>query len=76
MKEVLSSEHLMYTLYETAEGRLLLDVVCGGVGWYTAKLLLNEEEAQAFKDEGQFAVDRLALKVCREPSAYSDRTFD
>ena len=51
--------------------QLVLRVLCGGVGLYEVKIVLNEEERQQLEDEG--FLDRLARDVQRDPEAYTRR---
>lgn len=73
MRELLRNERLMYSLSETDRGELILSVICGGIGMYEARLILDPEERQSFKAEGESFLDNLASSIAKHPDRYQDR---
>ena len=62
-----------YILEQDTEGRYFFDVVCGTVAIYTIAFMLNNEEIEAWKKEGETALRHLAYKVRDYPEEYMKR---
>jgi hypothetical protein len=70
---ILQDAERMYSLSQTESGNYVLAVVCGGVGMYEVRLGLTTEEAQSFERAGRSYLDELALRVCKNRGAFTDR---
>jgi hypothetical protein len=73
MRELFRNERLMSSLLETDKGELIFSVVCGGIGMYEARIILNEEEKRRFEIEGEAFLDNLALSIAGDPECYKTR---
>lgn len=71
------SKEAVYHEYGTElrlEGdKLVLDVLCGGVGQFGVELVLNELERERYRREGDSFIKVLADAVRRDPNAYRSR---
>jgi hypothetical protein len=59
-------------LEETDTGEVSLQCVCGGIGLYYRRIVLDQGEIEAL-NEGTLDIDALASDVCKEASAIRDR---
>lgn len=73
-KNVFVNEQRMYRLYRNEREELGIAVLCGGLGSYEKKMLLNDEEQREYESAGRPYLDRLAESVARNPK-YDDRTY-
>ncbi|QQR44235.1 hypothetical protein JKA73_35555 [Myxococcus xanthus] len=67
-EQVLIQSPLMYRLVRSAEGVLFLDVVVGGIAQFTVRVVLTEQEAEAYGRLGRPYADRLAMDVMASPA--------
>lgn len=54
-----------YRLFQRADDRLELEVICGTIASYVVRRTLTEEETARVRDFGEFAARALALRVAR-----------
>lgn len=73
-ENVFFNEQRMYRLFRNEQGALGLGVLCGGVGSYEKKMLLNDEEQREYESAGRTYLDRLAESVARNPR-YDERVY-
>jgi len=71
--ELLVSQEHMYALTEDEEGAKFLEVVCGGVAMENVVVRLTDQELSAYESEGRQSLGRLARKVAKQRSSFSDR---
>lgn len=60
-------------LVEAAGGRLVLNVLCGGIAQFGVEFTLNDEEAAAYRAQGDAYVQNLAYRVTRSPESFAAR---
>lgn len=63
-----------YALVEEDDGTIALQVVSGGFAMYMMDIPLNEEELQAYREEGASYIRRLAANISAKPSNYHHRS--
>ena len=71
-RDVIVDDVKMYRLFE-ADGQLVIGAMCGGIGMYEVKVLLNDEEKAAYAHEGRTYLERLVLKIQRDPESFRPR---
>jgi hypothetical protein len=62
-----------YALFENDDGHLRLEVLCGGIGMYVAKIILSDEEIRVFRERGSEFVEKLAYDVSTDSAKYKPR---
>ena len=62
-----------FELYENDEGELELLALCGSIGMYEVKLVLNDEENDQYKTKGNSFIDDLVTKIRKEESKFISR---
>jgi hypothetical protein len=50
-----------------------LSVLVGGIAQYGMTVRLSPEELSLNREFGDYAIQKLALDICREPSKFRDR---
>lgn len=73
MKRVLEKPWEYDVLEDEGSGRYFIEVVCGGVGTYTLRVPLTDEEAAEFLTDPR-SVETLARKISQAPEEYRGRT--
>lgn len=71
--KILADSAWDYTLESDNEGNLIFEVVCGTVGIYTIRFILNEEETNKWKTEGTTGLRHLAYYVRDYPEEFIKR---
>jgi len=66
-EEVLHQSPLMYRVLREASGKLVIEVVVGGIAMYTVRVRLDDEEAASYASEGSRFSDRLAKEIMANP---------
>jgi hypothetical protein len=74
-EEVLHQSPLMYRVLREGGGRIVLEVVVGGVAMYTVRVRLDEAEAAAYAREGSSYSDRLARDIMARPD-FGGRAYE
>lgn len=49
--------------------------MCGGIGQYEVKILLNDEDRDLYKTLGRTYLKALALRIQRSPENYEGRSL-
>jgi hypothetical protein len=70
--EVIAEKSWDWMLFADGD-RLLLSVVCGGVGVYEMEFELSDDEAQSYRQTGCEYLDRLAGVVRSAPTSFEAR---
>jgi hypothetical protein len=73
MKKLLEDHRRQYELYEDDAGQLVLNVLCGMIGEYEAKIPLNAEEVRRYHSEGKDYLDALACSVSHNTKQFEIR---
>lgn len=63
----------MYGFTRANGDEYVLNVVCGGMAMFEAKIVLSSEEVRSFQLEGKAFIDLLAMDVSKNTSAYVHR---
>ena len=71
--KVVESSPWKYTLYEAEDDRLVLSVVCGGVGLYEVRVPLTPADVEAYRLSGAAYLDNLCAEVAKDPKRFDDR---
>jgi hypothetical protein len=71
VKEQIKKEG-MYKLHEDND-RIILSVVCGGIGMFIAKIVLTDEEVENYRIIGWAYIRDLAYDVAKNHTVYADR---
>ncbi len=71
--KILAESAWDYSLESDAAGNLIFEVVCGTVGIYTIRFILNEDEINKWKTEGTTGLRHLAYGVRDYPEEYIKR---
>lgn len=66
-EEVLHQSPLMYRVLRESSGRLVIEVVVGGIAMYAVRVRLDDEEAESWAREGAAFSDRLAKAITADP---------
>ena len=74
-EDVFVDQERMYRLFRNRLGEIGIAVLCGGIGMYEVKLLLNDEERREYEARGRRYLDDLARDVAKNLKKYDDRTF-
>lgn len=74
-RDIFIDQERMYRLFRNERGRLGLGVLCGGIGMYEVKLLLDDEEQRGYEAGGQPYLNQLARDIAANPGKYEARTF-
>lgn len=74
-EEVLHQSPLMYRVLREAGGRLVIEVVVGGIAMYTVRVRLDDVEAEAYAREGSGFSDRLAREIMAAPK-FGGRAYE
>ena len=74
-EDIFVDQERMYRAFRNDCGEVGIAVLCGGIGVFEVKLLLNEEERQAYETSGRRYLDDLARDVAKNLKKYEDRTF-
>jgi len=72
-KTLIDNAERCYKLLEDDAGDRWLYVLCGTVGEYIAKIRLNPEEVQLYRDRGTEYLDDLAYDINHNPDKYKSR---
>jgi hypothetical protein len=75
MKELIRDVDRMYKLFQD-ENELVLAVVCGGVGMFEVKVVLNDIEKSKYEELGRPYLDNLAYDIGKNTSKYEERTIE
>jgi hypothetical protein len=73
VKEIIKNVEKMFSLDCDDLGHYILSAMCGGVGMYEVSILLDAEEVERFRIEGNAFIEELAYDVVRNTSKYKDR---
>jgi hypothetical protein len=72
MKELFRNAEYMYKLYQNGE-QLVMSVVCGGIGMYEVRVVLNEEERLQYVESGDSFLNELAYDIAKNTQNYLQR---
>lgn len=72
---VLHQSPLMYRVLREASGKLVIEVVVGGIAMYTVRVRLDDEEAASWAREGAAFSDRMAKAIMAQPK-FGGRAYD
>jgi hypothetical protein len=72
MKQIFEKPWSFAVMLDEPSGTHYLDVLCGGAGLYEVRIRLMPDEVKEAQDRWD-VLDSLALKVCRNPEAFSER---
>ena len=72
MKELIRNQEHMYSLYEDGS-RLIIEVLCGGIGMFEVKVVLDKDECDKYAEKGEIFLNTLASDIARDHKRYSDR---
>jgi hypothetical protein len=74
-EDIFIDHERMYRAFRNDRGEIGIAVLCGGIGLYEVKLLLNEEERREYEAGGRQYLDVLARDVAKNERKYDDRTY-
>ena len=74
-KNLLVDQERMYRLFINERCQLGLAVLCGSIGMYEVKLLLDDEELLAYEVGGRTYLNELARDIAANQRKYEARTF-
>lgn len=66
-EEVLYQSPLMYRVLREGSGKLVIEVVVGGIAMYSVRVRLDAHEAEAYAREGTAFSDGLARQIMADP---------
>jgi hypothetical protein len=72
-KVLLENETKGYKLWENDAGNLCIEVLCGGIGMYIAKIILSQEEVELFRERGEDYIQDLAYDIATDSHKYESR---
>jgi hypothetical protein len=72
-RDVLVDHSRMYALVQDHEGRLYLEVTCGGFAMEDVSVPLTDEEKMQLEAEGKPFLDELAWRICKNPEEFRNR---
>lgn len=74
-EDIFVDRERMYRVFRNERGETGIAVLCGGIGMYEVKMLLNDEERRGYETEGRRYLDNLATDVAKNLKKYDERTF-
>jgi len=72
-RDIIVDHKKMYRLFETDHAQLVIGAMSGGIGMYEVKVQLTDEDKHAYAQEGRSYLERLALKIQRDPESFRAR---
>lgn len=60
-------------MIENDAGGLEIEVLCGGIGMFTVKVALNQDEASLFRENGKEFIEDRAYRIAKDPERYEQR---
>ena len=74
LKEILRTKDWV-VLYETPDGKFVVEAVTGGACMYEIYALFSAEEAQELKLRDPFYLDRVAYSLTHKPINFQDKNI-
>lgn len=72
-KTLITNSAQMYSLVEQENNQLILNVMCGGIAMFEARVPLTSAEVSLFEKEGDAYLERLAIEVRKNVHSYESR---